>query len=119
MGEYKGYKIGMDPNELVSYLRGLAVLEAKKHDDSQHFPEGMAYWVAADRITELEQAQEWVSVEERLPDPYLDILLYGEYCYAAVQVACDGKYFCLEGGEKITHFKPTHWKPLTPPGDSQ
>jgi hypothetical protein len=50
--------------------------------------------------------QEWISVEDRLPEKYQDVLVYRDYSFDIDFVMSEGR-FCIDG--------VTHWMPLPEP----
>lgn len=58
-----------------------------------------------------DDAQRWISVEERLPDDLKDALVYRDGCFAIARIITgDDWTYCGMVGD------PTHWMPLpTPP----
>ena len=63
------------------------------------------------------EAQQWVSVEERLPEEVVEVQVYvtelndlGRFKYQQVSSLCDGRWQWLESGAR-----PTHWRPLPAP----
>lgn len=67
------------------------------------------------RLIELGQQMQWVSVDERLPDQYVDCLVYHKdhLCYN-IYIGCvvDGR-FSIHGFDG--HSNITHWMPLPEP----
>lgn len=65
--------------------------------------------------------QGWISVNERLPKPFEDVLIYPrptDYCCEG-QVDCKGQWSYAEYvpnfGQETHRIQPTHWAPLPPP----
>ena len=68
------------------------------------------------RIRELEQAQRWVPVEERLPEP--DIVVLGWWCdQGPLTVFWDGLHWGDAGDNIAIGYSISHWMPL--PGSPQ
>lgn len=65
-------------------------------------------------------SQEWISVEERLPKDWDDVLVYmprGKYMLVACTYVEAGNRF-WDNDNKTMKFKPTHWMPLPNPPQS-
>lgn len=63
--------------------------------------------------------QEWISVDERLPDPFVSVLVYapGEAPLPTVHesyIADHDDFVCILMGEKYKPGEVTHWMPLPP-----
>lgn len=50
--------------------------------------------------------QEWISVEERLPEKYKDVLCYGNGHSFFVDFICSDGTWCDDHIDKITHWMP-------------
>ena len=67
-----------------------------------------------------EAVPQWISVEDEMPKPYVDVLVYGithtygrEHTFMKESYYCgddDGYFFCED-----TDTSVTHWMPLPPP----
>ena len=65
---------------------------------------------------------EWISIEERLPEPYQDVLFYGKGHDPLVGKTrgetCIGYYrnaFRFDGRDSVEVAEVTHWMPLPEP----
>jgi hypothetical protein len=74
------------------------------------------------RIAELEAAQRWVSVDERLPDDYENVITYVRHPKGPTAIDISG--YSLKYGWSYPvkwEYGPlyaTHWMPLPPPPDT-
>lgn len=66
-----------------------------------------------ERVAELESAQRWIPVGERLPEDAVTVLVHGGCAYYQSH---DG-WFTLMGGDahRRIQWEVTHWQPLPPP----
>ena len=76
-------------------------------------------WRAA--LSQPSTEQGWISVDERLPKPFEDVLIYPrptDYCCEG-QVDCKGQWSYAEYvphfGQETHRIRPTHWAPIPPP----
>jgi len=66
-----------------------------------------------ERIAELEAAQQWISVKDRLPEEDVDVIAYNcNYQQIAAYTTNPTKYWYTISGSTIS---PTHWMPLPEP----
>lgn len=68
-----------------------------------------------DMTKQLESAQpKWISVEERLPGEFVDVLLYGDSRGIAIGSydANDGYFWKREDENTLRSVNATHWMPL-------
>ena len=71
-----------------------------------------------------EAVPQWISVKDRMPKPYVDVLVYGtthtygrEHTFMKESYYCgddDGYFFCED-----TDTSVSHWMPLPPPPISE
>lgn len=67
------------------------------------------------RIAELEAAQRWIPVSERLPELYEKVIVFNEGGYMKVDFLCH-----MRGDFMYSDMKVTHWMPLPEsPNDTQ
>lgn len=75
--------------------------------------------VAQKEIAYLREAldQQWISVSERLPEPYRQVLAYGELADLMTGQIEHGRWRCqaYHGGIVTLNNAITHWQPLPPP----
>ena len=95
------------------------IIKAKRTDpETGSFAEWLAAYLV-ERLPTLPPPNEWVSVEERLPKPDIDVLLYfGDS--AKLKMAVGGKYELDDGWYSVTDGEyytdcdtpPIYWMPL-------
>lgn len=78
-------------------------------------------WQARAALSHPSTPQGWVSVNERLPKPWEDVLIYPrptDYCCEG-HVDHKGQWFYGEYVQHVGHenhrINPTHWSPMPPP----
>ena len=90
-----------------------------------NFRNNMAYWgekpiyefadcLLANGVT----VQEWISVKDRLPEAWKQVLIYSQhdFCESAVYIGVPGKWRVTWNHEMLDADSVTHWMPLpTPP----
>ena len=86
-----------------------------------NFRNNMAYWgekpiyefadcLLANGVT----VQEWISVKDRLPEPWKQVLIYSRYdfCESAFYIGVPGKWRVTWNHEMLDADSVTHWLPL-------
>ena len=86
-----------------------------------NFRNNMAYWgekpiyefadcLLANGVT----VQEWISVKDRLPEPWKQVLIYSRYdfCEVALYIGIPGKWRVTWNHEMLDDDSVTHWMPL-------
>ena len=86
-----------------------------------NFRNNMAYWgekpiyefadcLLANGVT----VQEWISVDDRLPEPWKQVLIYSlhDFCESAVYIGVPGKWWVTWNHEMLDADSVTHWMPL-------
>ena len=86
-----------------------------------NFRNNMAYWgekpiyefadcLLANGVT----VQEWISVDDRLPEPWKQVLIYSlhDFCESAVYIGVPGKWRVTWNHEMLDADSVTHWMPL-------
>ena len=89
-----------------------------------NFRNNMAYWgekpiyefadcLLANGVT----VQEWISVDDRLPEPWKQVLIYSrhDFCESAVYIGIPGKWRVTWNHEMLDADSVTHWMPLPQP----
>lgn len=89
-----------------------------------NFRNNMAYWgekpiyefadcLLANGVT----MQEWISVKDRLPEPWKQVLIYSlhDFCESAVYIGVPGKWRVTWNHEMLDADSVTHWLPLPQP----
>ena len=101
--------------ELVKRLRERSVFLFPHHGESRNYDADLMH-EAADAIEVLSKKEtttpRWISVEERLPEPYVEVLLYsGGERYTGYMH--NDKRFTVNA----SHYpsRPTYWMPLPEP----
>ena len=61
--------------------------------------------------------QEWISVDNRLPEPWKQVLIYSlhDFCESAVYIGVPGKWRVTWNHEMLDADSVTHWMPLPEP----
>ena len=89
-----------------------------------NFRNNMAYWgekpiyefadcLLANGVT----VQEWISVKDRLPEPWKQVLIYSrhDFCESAFYIGVPGKWRVTWNHEMLDADSVTHWMPLPEP----
>ena len=86
-------------------MRAIDADKIEYYDDEQGFE--IAYKVDIDALPTLTPPNEWVSVEDRLPEPTYCVLVYTtDYSIEVDALDSDGEWMS---------FEVTHWMPLPEP----
>ena len=58
--------------------------------------------------------QEWISVKDRLPEPWEQVLIYSrhDFCESAFYIGVPGKWCSTWNHEMLDADSVTHWMPL-------
>ena len=61
--------------------------------------------------------QEWISVEDRLPEPWEQVLIYSrhDFCESAFYIGVPGKWCSTWNHEMLDADSVTHWMPMPNP----
>ena len=61
--------------------------------------------------------QEWISVDDRLPEPWKQVIIYSrhDFCESAVYIGIPGKWQVTWNHEMLDADSVTHWMPLPLP----
>ena len=86
-----------------------------------NFRNNMAYWgekpiyefadcLLANGVT----VQEWISVDDRLPEPWKQVLIYSrhDFCEVAFYIGVPGKWRVAWNHDMLDADSVTHWMPL-------
>ena len=75
--------------------------------------EGQAEYLIANGVT----VQEWISVKDRLPEPWKQVLIYSRYdfCEVALYIGIPGKWRVTWNHDMLDADSVTHWMPLPHP----
>ena len=73
--------------------------------------------IADDLIKNGVTVQEWISVDDRLPEPREQVLIYSRYdfCESAFYIGVPGKWRVTWNHEMLDADSVTHWLPLPQP----
>ena len=89
-----------------------------------NFRNNMAYWGEkpiyefADCLIENGvTVQEWISVNDRLPEPWKQVLIYSRYdfCEVALYIGIPGKWRVTWNHDMLDADSVTHWMPIPQP----
>ena len=108
----------IDRDALVEWLKSVL----------PNFRNNMAYWgekpiyeFADHLIANGVTVQEWISVDDKLPEPWKQVLIYSlhDFCESAVYIGVPGKWRVTWNHEMLDADSVTHWMPLpeTPKGE--
>ena len=77
------------------------------------FPERFADHLISNGVT----VQEWISVKDRLPEPWKPVLIYSlhDFCESAVYIGVPGKWRVTWNHEMLDADSVTHWMPIPMP----
>ena len=67
------------------------------------------------------RAQEWISVDNRLPEPWKQVLIYSRYdfCESAFYIGVPGKWRVTWNHEMLDADSVTHWMPIPQPAEGE
>ena len=77
---------------------------------ARHWAEVIADGLIAHGVT----VQEWISVDDKLPEPWKQVLIYSlhDFCESAVYIGVPGKWRVTWNHEMLDADSVTHWMPL-------
>ena len=80
---------------------------------ARHWAEVIADGLIAHGVT----VQEWISVEDRLPEAWKQVLIYSQhdFCESAVYIGVPGKWRVTWNHEMLDADSVTHWMPFPRP----
>ena len=63
------------------------------------------------------RVQEWISVKERLPEPWKQVLIYSrhDFCESAFYIGVPGKWRVTWNHKMLDADSVTHWMPMPNP----
>ena len=81
--------------------------------DMREVADGIADFLIAHGVT----VQEWISVKDRLPEPWKQVLIYSRYdfCEVALYIGIPGKWRVTWNHDMLDADSVTHWMPLPHP----
>ena len=98
--------------ELLSYFADGYSIE------NRHIVDGEKVCDIADHLIENGvTVQEWISVDDRLPEPWKQVLIYSrhDFCESAFYIGVSGKWRVTWNHEMLDADSVTHWMPLPEP----
>ena len=113
----------MDVREKLVELLGADICKYNYCEDCECFENeeecfatinySMADHLIANGVT----VQEWISVKDRLPEPWKQVLIYSlhDFCESAVYIGVPGKWRVTWNHEMLDADSVTHWMPLPLP----
>ena len=80
---------------------------------ARYWAEVIADGLIANGVT----VQEWISVDDRLPEPWKQVLIYSrhDFCESALYIGVQGKWRVTWNHEMLDADSVTHWMPLPLP----
>ena len=92
------------------------------HYDKEHGNVNFVYGIEtvleyAENLQTTDAVQEWISVKDRLPEPWKQVLIYSlhDFCESAVYIGVPGKWRVTWNHEMLDADSVTHWMPLPLP----
>ena len=92
------------------------------HYDKEHGNEDFIYGIEtvleyAENLQTTDVVQEWISVDDRLPETWKPVLIYSrhDFCESAVYIGVPGKWRVTWNHEMLDADSVTHWMPLPLP----
>ena len=104
----------MDVREkLVELLKEVVAIQQCGFGDPRPTYETAARYLISHGVT----VQEWISVDDRLPEPWKQVLIYSlhDFCESAVYIGVPGKWRVTWNHEMLDADSVTHWMPLPEP----
>ena len=90
------------------------IIDAKRTDpETGSFTEYLADHLISNGVT----VQEWISVKDRLPEPWKQVLIYSrhDFCESAFYIGVPGKWRVTWNHEMLDADSVTHWMPMPNP----
>ena len=92
------------------------------HYDKEHGSKDFVYGIEtvleyAENLQTTDAAQEWISVKDRLPEPWKQVLIYSRYDFyeVALYIGIQGKWRVTWNHDMLDANSVTHWMPLPQP----
>ena len=98
----------------------------QNHYDKEHGNEAFIYGIEtvleyAENLQTTDVVQEWISVDDRLPEPWKQVIIYSrhDFCESAVYIGIPGKWRVTWNHEMLKADSVTHWMslPALPKGE--
>ena len=90
------------------------IIDAKRTDPEEgSFTEYLADRLIAHGVT----VQGWISVDDKLPEPWKQVLIYSrhDFCESAFYIGIPGKWRVTWNHDMLDADSVTHWMPLPAP----
>ena len=90
------------------------IIDAKRTDpETGSFAEYLADHLIANGVT----VQEWISVDDRLPEPWEQVLIYSrhDFCESAFYIGVPGKWCSTWNHEMLDADSVTYWMSMPQP----
>ena len=83
-------------------------------ESARYWGSGTSEEIADHLIDNGVTVQEWISVDDRLPEPWKQVLIYSRYdfCESAFYIGVPGKWRVTWNHEMLDADSVTHWMPL-------
>ena len=101
----------MDVREkLVELLKEVVAIQQCGFGDPRPTYETAARYLISHGVT----VQEWISVDDRLPEAWKQVLIYSrhDFCESAVYIGIPGKWRVTWNHEMLDADSVTHWMPI-------
>lgn len=104
----------MTYEEAIKNINALNAVCGQKCLYDAEFESALAFAIEA---LEKQATQEWISVKDRLPEPWKQVLIYSlhDFCESAVYIGVPGKWRVTWNHEMLDADSVTHWMPLPEP----
>ena len=83
-------------------------------ESARYWGSGTSEEIAEHLIDNGLTVQEWISVKDRLPEPWEQVLIYSrhDFCESAFYIGVPGKWRVTWNHEMLDADSVTHWMPL-------
>ena len=104
----------MTYEEAIKNINALNAVCGQKGLYDAEFESALALAIEA---LEKQATQKWISVKDRLPEPWKQVLIYSlhDFCESAVYIGVPGKWRVTWNHEMLDADSVTHWMPLPEP----